>query len=125
MTPADIDTLLRQAIGGDAEAIARIADLARSSDDAALLTAAFVLDPTTPDLLARATTSATTTRDRQVVAVCAAHASGDRDRVDALARDHLVDYPDSPLVAWIAAACPSVSRPPTVLAAPPNLKEQS
>ena len=50
--------------------------------------------------------SAGTTRDRQVVAIAAAHLAGDSDRVDALARDHLVDYPDSILVAWIAAAGP-------------------
>ena len=45
-----------------------------------------------------------TTRDRQLVAVAAAHLAGDPDRVDALARDHLVDHPDSILVAWIAGA---------------------
>ena len=38
------------------------------------------------------------------MAIASAHLAGDRDRVDALARDHLVDYPDSILVAWIAAA---------------------
>jgi len=30
--------------------------------------------------------------------------SGERELVDALARDHLVDHPDSVLVAWIAEA---------------------
>ena len=44
-----------------------------------------------------------TTRDRQVVAIAVAHVAGDADRVDALARDHLVDHPDSVLVAWITA----------------------
>ena len=34
----------------------------------------------------------------------AAHLRGDHDLVDALAREHLADHPDSVLVAWIAAA---------------------
>jgi class 3 adenylate cyclase len=55
------------------------------------------------DLLLRAGSAARTTRDRQLVAIAAAHLDGDADRVDALARDHLADYPDSVLVAWIAA----------------------
>lgn len=54
-------------------------------------------------LLARARHGATSTRDRQVVAVAAAYLHGDHDLVDALARDHLVDHPDSVLVARIAA----------------------
>jgi hypothetical protein len=36
------------------------------------------------------------------VAIAIAHQRGDGDLVDALARDHLVDHPDSVLVAWIA-----------------------
>ena len=55
------------------------------------------------DLLDRAAGVATTTRDRQVVAIAVAHVAGDADRVDVLARDHLVDHPDSVLVAWISA----------------------
>jgi hypothetical protein len=55
-------------------------------------------------LLARAERLAATTRDRQVVAIAAAHQRGDRRLVDALARDHLVDHPDNVLVAWIADA---------------------
>ncbi len=38
------------------------------------------------------------------MAIAIAHRRGDRDLVDALARDHLVDHPDSVLVAWIADA---------------------
>lgn len=85
MTPADTETLIRQVIGGDPAATTRLADRARSSDEP-------------------------TTRDRQLIAIAAAHLAGDADRVDALARDHLVDYPDSILVAWIAAACPPGER---------------
>ena len=38
------------------------------------------------------------------MAIATAHLRGERDLVDALARDHLVDHPDNVLVAWIAAA---------------------
>jgi hypothetical protein len=38
------------------------------------------------------------------VAIAAAHRRGEGELVDALARDHLVDHPDSVLAAWIAAA---------------------
>jgi hypothetical protein len=106
MTPADTNTLLRQVIGGNTAASAQIVERARSSDETLLLVTAALVDPTAPDLLARASVSAMTTRDRQVVAIAAAHLAGDSDRVDALARDHLVDHPDSVLVAWIAAAGP-------------------
>ena len=58
-------------------------------------------------LLTRAEGVAATTRDRQLVAIAAAHLRGERDLVDALARDHLVDHPDNVLVAWIAGAEPT------------------
>ncbi len=109
MTPADTDTLIRQVIGGDSAASARLVDRARSSDEPRLLVTAALLGPAV-DLLARATVVAVSTRDRQLVAIAAAHLDGDTDQVDALARDHLVDYPDSILVAWIAAACPPQER---------------
>jgi hypothetical protein len=38
------------------------------------------------------------------VAIAAAHFEGDGARVNDLARDHLVDHPDSVLVAWISAS---------------------
>ena len=38
------------------------------------------------------------------VGIAAAHLRGERELVDALARDHLVDHPDNVLVAWIAGA---------------------
>jgi hypothetical protein len=62
------------------------------------------------DLLLHAAGVARTTRDRQLVAIAAAHLHGDRDLVDALARDHLVDHPDSVLVAWIAGASQKVPK---------------
>jgi hypothetical protein len=75
---------------------------ARESDDPTLLVAAALSAPDADALLARAGALATTERDRQLIAIAAAHLRGERDVVDALARDHLVDYPDSVLAAWIA-----------------------
>ncbi len=46
---------------------------------------------------------AATSRDRQVVAIARAHLDDESKLVDALARDHLVDYPDSLIVSWIAS----------------------
>ncbi len=54
--------------------------------------------------MVRAGELAVTTRDRQLVAIASAHLRGERELVDALARDHLVDHPDNVLVAWIAGA---------------------
>jgi hypothetical protein len=68
------------------------------------LIAAVLGDPDRRDLLDAAAAAAVTTRDRQLVAIAAAHLDGDADRVDALAREHLVDHPDSVLAARIAAA---------------------
>ena len=72
-------------------------------------------------LMARAVAMATTTRDRQLVAIAAAHLRGDGELVDALARDHLVDHPDNVLVAWIAGA----SRRAAASLIPTHHQEQS
>ena len=103
MTRADTDRLIRRFIGGDAEAAAGIVARAASTSEPALLVAAVLVDPAKPGLLDRASAAAVTTRDRQLVAIAAAHLDGDADRVDVLARDHLADHPDNVLVAWIAA----------------------
>jgi hypothetical protein len=103
MSPALPPHLLHRLAVGDAAAIAAIVDESRTSDDATILIAAALFATTGRDaLLARAAAMAATTRDRQLVVIAAAHLRGDRDRVDALARDHLVDHPDNVLVAWIA-----------------------
>jgi hypothetical protein len=54
-----------------------------------------------PDLLVEALQAASTTADRQFVAIATAHLAGDHDRVDALASDHLLDHPIRPVLAWI------------------------
>ena len=56
-----------------------------------------------PERIGKALAFATTSRDRQMIAIAAAHLRGDHQLVDALARDHLADHPDSFMVAWIAA----------------------
>jgi hypothetical protein len=102
MSPAQ--NLLHRLVTGDEAAIAAIVDASRTSDDPLILVAAALFAPHEEGLLARAEIVAVTTRDRQVVAIAFAHRRGEHQLVDALARDHLVDHPDSFLVAWIADA---------------------
>ena len=123
MTAAETDQLIRGLVGGDDVAKRCIADAAQTSDDPLLLVAAALIDPTAPALLRRALESATSTRDRQVVAIAAAHLAGERDRVDALARDHLVDHPESIVVAWIAAAWTRPQRVAPHPTQPPGIQE--
>jgi len=107
----DVDTMIRQAIGGDADAIAWISAQAESTDEAMVIAMAALLERR-PALLRRSRSAAVTSRDRQVVAIAAAHLGGDSELVDALARDHLVDHPDSLIVAWIASDAVVRSRRP-------------
>ena len=109
--PAEPEDVIHQlVVGGDA-AIAEIIERAQISDDVTTVVAAALFAGGPSALLDRAAEVATTTRDRQVVAIAVAHVAGDTDRVDALARDHLVDHPDSVLVAWITAN--THTQPPT------------
>ena len=71
--------------------------------DVALVIVMAALHERDPIRLDRARSMAVTSRDRQVVEIARAHLDGRRDLVDALARDHLVDHPDSLIVAWIAS----------------------
>jgi hypothetical protein len=96
--------LLRRLVVGDEAAIAAIVAASRTSDDPLTLVAAALFAPEADGLLSRAQRMAATTRDRQLVAIAIAHRRGERELVDALARDHLVDHPDNLLVAWIADA---------------------
>jgi hypothetical protein len=106
--PADV--IHQLVVGGDAT-IAEIIERAHTSDDVTTIVAAALFAAVPGDLLERAARVATTTRDRQVVAIAVAQVAGEPDRVDALARDHLVDHPASVLVAWITAN--RHPRPPT------------
>ena len=109
--PAQPDNVIHHlVVGGDA-AITEIVERAYTSDDVTTMVAAAMFAPVPGDLLQRAAGVAQTSRDRQVVAIAVAHVAGDADRVDALSRDHLVDHPDSVLVAWITAN--THTQPPT------------
>jgi hypothetical protein len=101
--PAQPDDVIHHLVVGDDAAIAEIIEQAHATDDVTTMVAAALFAAVPGDLLERAAGIAQTTRDRQVVAIAVAHVAGDADRVDALARDHLVDHPDSVLVAWISA----------------------
>jgi hypothetical protein len=100
-------TLLRRLLVGDDAAITAIVDASSTSDDPLILVAAALFAPDGDGLLDRARHVAATTRERQLVAIATAHRRGERELVDALARDHLVDHPDNFLVAWIADASQS------------------
>jgi len=104
MSSPSITRLLRGLVLGDDAAIAAIVEASRSSDDPSVLVAAALFAPDGTKLLAKAEGIAKTIRDRQLVAIATAHRHGERELVDALARDHLVDHPDHFLVAWIADA---------------------
>jgi hypothetical protein len=104
MPPTRPEQLIHQLVVGDAAAIAAIVEASRASDDPMILVAAALFASDGAGLMARAGGVAATTRDRQLVAIATAHLRGERDLVDALARDHLVDHPDNVLVAWIAGA---------------------
>jgi hypothetical protein len=100
-----VHQLLRRLVAGDGAAAVAIADAARTSDDPLILVAAALgAGAGGSALLSRAESAATTTRDRQLVAIAAAHLRDEHELVDVLAREHLVDHPDNVLVAWIAEA---------------------
>ena len=104
MPPEPHELLLRRLVIGDDAAVAAIVVASRASDDPHVLVAAALFAPDGDGLLERAEAVAATTRDRQLVAIAAAHQRGERELVDALAREHLVEHPDNVLVAWMAHA---------------------
>ncbi len=75
------------------------------------LVAAALREPGVAGCLDQVVRQATSTRRRQIVAIAAAYLAGDGERVDGLAREHLVDHPDSVIVAQIAAAARRWSAP--------------
>jgi hypothetical protein len=97
-----VDDMVRRAIGEDAAAIEWIGTHAATTRQPIVLVMAALLERDAA-LLRRALVLAATTRDRQVIAIAGAKLRQDREMVDALARDHLADHPDSYVVAWIAS----------------------
>jgi hypothetical protein len=81
--------------------IRETSDGATARPDVSVLVAAALLAASSPDLLAEAMQAASTTADRQFVAIAVAHRAGDHYLVDALARDHLIDHPPRPVLVWI------------------------
>src|SRR3954463_870776 len=104
MTPPHPEQLIHQLVVGDAAAITAIVDASRTSDDPMILVAAALFAPDGEGLVARARGIAAPTRARPLAPSAGAHLDGERELVDALARDHLADHPDNVLVAWIAGA---------------------
>ena len=105
MTDQRAEQLIRQAIGGNGAAMTSIRAQVARTDDPVLLVLAALLT-VLPDgrlLLDRAAAAASNREDRQLVAIARAHLASDGLLVDALSRDHLVDFPGSYLVAWLAS----------------------
>lgn len=98
----DVSDLVRRLVAGDPAATAQVVALAPTSDDPALLVAAAVASG---DLgrLERAGARARTARDRQLVVLADAHLRGRHELFSGLVREHLSEYPDHVLAAWIAA----------------------
>ena len=98
---SDDSTLLQRLIGGDPKAPGQVMESAILSDSPSVLVAATLI-ARNAQLLTRAAAHATTSRDRQLVALAGAYLRGDAHLFDALVRDHLADHPDHLLAAWIA-----------------------
>jgi hypothetical protein len=98
----DVEGMIRRAIGGDPGAISWIERHADSTVEPTVIAMSALLEGR-PERLAKALAIATTSRDRQLVAIAAAALREEHQLVDALARDHLADHPDSFMVAWIAS----------------------
>jgi hypothetical protein len=96
--------LVRRLVSGDEATIVAIVNASQTSEDPLILVAAALFSDDGDALLARAESAAQTTSERQLVAIASAHVRGESALVDALAREHLVEHPDSVLVAWIAGA---------------------
>jgi hypothetical protein len=106
MTHGDTHQLIRRLITGDRTVADGLIRRAKTSNEPTVLVVAALTYPNETGLLVRALRSATSTQDRQVIAIASAFLAGELDRVHALAREHLVDHPDSVLVAWLAASAP-------------------
>jgi hypothetical protein len=107
--PDDLDSLLlRRLIGGYPEAATQLLERASKSTSTSLMVAAGLISRDAA-LLNQAAQHAATTRDRQVVALADACLRGDSDLLDVLVREHLAEYPDNVLAAWIAGL-PAQSR---------------
>jgi hypothetical protein len=99
--PDDIAALIHRLIGDHPDAPSEILERTENSTSTPLLVAAALLAADL-NILTRAAQHATTTRDRELVALAEAHLRGDADLLHVLVRDHLSEHPDNLLAAWIA-----------------------
>jgi len=100
-------------IGDHPDAPAEVLARAATSTCTPLLVAAAILTGD-PHHLTGAAAHATTTRDRQLVAVADAHLQRNVDLLHVLIRDHLCEHPDHLIAAWIAGRpTPTPDRPPS------------
>jgi hypothetical protein len=107
MTDSTTD-LLNRLVFNEASATPEVLRAATTSMSPSLLVAAALVG-LGPEGLQRAGALATTSRDRQLVALGAAYLSGDTGRLDVLVREHLSDHPDNVLASWIAGRPPHQS----------------
>ncbi len=106
MAHPDPHELVRQLIVGNGVVADAVLERTGTSDEPLVLVVAALTRPADTGLLVRALRLASSPRDRQVIAVASAFLAGETERVQALAREHLLDHPDSVLVAWLAASAP-------------------
>jgi hypothetical protein len=99
MGDADRRELIRQLILEMTDDEAHVGS--EASRELTVAVAAALLAVSSDELLVDAELLASSTQDRQFVAIAAAFVAGDHDRVDALARDHLLDHPSRPVLGWI------------------------
>jgi hypothetical protein len=99
--PDSTTALVHRLIGDDPSAAADVLLAARTSVSPSLLVLAALL-ARGQEHLERAGALASTSRDRQLVALAHAYLAGETDRLDVLVREHLSEYPDHLLASWIA-----------------------
>jgi hypothetical protein len=99
--PIDQTLLLHRLVGDDPDAATDVLAAAETTDSASILVAAAMLTRDAHHLV-RATNKAIGARERQLVVLADTYLRGDADLLDVLVRDHLADYPDHLLAAWIA-----------------------
>ena len=125
MAHPDPPDLIRQLLVGDPTDADGLVRRARTSTEPLVLVVAALSRPAEAELLVRALRLASTARDRQVIAIASAFLAGETDRVQALAREHLLDHPDSVLVAWLAASAPPSATAPRPIHPRPRHQEES
>ena len=103
MNESELQILIQHLACASRRSAARSIARLRTSDDPTVLIVAALFDVGPNTTLDRARQVARTTRDRQLVAISTAHIAGDHQRTEAMIREHLVDHPDHPIVAWITA----------------------